>query len=119
MTDPIQRAQPKFRRVVTGHDAEGKPIIWIDGEATNHKFPSDHISSTMMWSTNSSPTQIFDDEDEGARVLGTAPPAGGSRFTMMEFMPGNAVTGCIVLTQSITSSACRARLTCFSTNLGS
>ena len=58
MTDPIQRAQPKFRRVVTGHDAEGKPIIWIDGEATNHKFPSDHISSTMMWSTNSSPTRF-------------------------------------------------------------
>ena len=119
MTDPKQQAQPKFRRVVTRHDAEGKPIIWIDGEATNHKFPSDHISSTMMWSTNSSPTQIFDDEDEGARVLGTAPPAGGSRFTMMEFMPGNAVHRLHRTEQSITSSASRARSTCFSTTLGS
>ena len=90
MADPTQRAQPKFRRVVTGHDADGKPIVWIDGDATNHKFPSDHISSTMMWSTTSSPTRIFNDEDEGARVLGSAPPAGGSRFTMMEFTPGDA-----------------------------
>jgi quercetin dioxygenase-like cupin family protein len=30
------------------------------------------------------------DEDEGARILGSAPPANGSRFTMMEFQPGNA-----------------------------
>jgi hypothetical protein len=51
MAEQAQRAQPKFRRVVTGHDENAKPIIWIDGEATNHKFPDDHISSTMMWST--------------------------------------------------------------------
>lgn len=93
MADQTQRAKPKFRRVVTGHDQGGKPIIWIDSEATNHKFPSDHISSTMMWSTTSNPTQIFNEEDEGARVLGSAPPTGGSRFTMMEFLPGNTVHG--------------------------
>jgi hypothetical protein len=63
MAHQTQRAQPKFRRVVTRHDEDGKPIIWIDGEATNHKFPDDHISSTMMWSTTSTPTQIFNDED--------------------------------------------------------
>ena len=44
----------------------------------------------MMWSTDASPTGIAGNEDEGARILGSAPPANGSRFTMMEFLPGNA-----------------------------
>jgi quercetin dioxygenase-like cupin family protein len=90
MEDQTPRSAPNFRRVVTGHDASGKPVIWIDGNATNHKFPSEKITSTLMWSTDESPTQILSDEDEGARVLGSAPPASGSRFTMMEFQPGNA-----------------------------
>lgn len=85
-----ERVLPKFRRVVTSHDARGKAVVWIDGDATNQKFPSDKITSTMMWSTDATPTQIFGGEDEGARILGSAPPAGGSRFTMMEFQPGNS-----------------------------
>jgi quercetin dioxygenase-like cupin family protein len=90
MTGRTEHTPPNFRRVVTGHDASGKPVIWIDGNASNHKFPSDNISSTLMWSTDASPTQMLSNEDEGARILGSAPPANGSRFTMMEFQPGNA-----------------------------
>ncbi len=89
MADHGGRTAPHFRRVVTGHDAAGKPVIWIDGDATNHKFPNAKISSTLMWSTDATPTQIFGDQDEGARILGSAPPPNGSRFTMMEFLPGN------------------------------
>jgi quercetin dioxygenase-like cupin family protein len=85
-----ERTPPKFRRVVTRHDANGKAVVWIDGDATNHKFPSEKISSTLMWSTDATPTQVLGDDDEGARLLGTTPPLGGSRFTMMEFQPGNA-----------------------------
>jgi len=86
-----QRGQtaPKFRRVVTGHDANGKPIIWIDSDAKNHKFPNEKISSTLMWSTDATPTHFLGDQDEGTRILGSAPPPNGSRFTMMEFQPGN------------------------------
>lgn len=87
-----ERAAPNIRRVVTGHDAHGKPTIWIDGNATNHKFPNEKITSTLMWSTDCSPTRIFGDEDEGGRILGSAPPLNGSRFTMMEFLPGNEAT---------------------------
>lgn len=90
MADQTERTAPSFRRVVTAHDAGGKPVIWIDGNATNHKFPSDKISSTLMWSSESTPTHICGVEDEGERILGSAPPAHGSRFTMMEFQPGNA-----------------------------
>jgi quercetin dioxygenase-like cupin family protein len=65
----------------------------VDGDATNHKFPTDKISSTLMWSTDSSPTRIYGNEDEGSRILGSAPLINGSRFTMMEFLPGNEVHG--------------------------
>lgn len=85
-----ERTPPKFRRVVTNHDANGKAVVWIDSDATNHKFPSEKISSTLMWSTEATPTQFLGNSDEGARILGTTPPLGGSRFTMMEFQPGNA-----------------------------
>ena len=42
MTGRTEHIPPNFRRVVTGHDASGKPVIWIDGNASNHKFPSDN-----------------------------------------------------------------------------
>jgi quercetin dioxygenase-like cupin family protein len=92
MPDQAERPKPKFRRVVTGHDANGKAMIWIDADATNHKFPNEKITSTLMWSTDATPTCILGDEDEGGRILGSAPPLGGSRFTMMEFQPGNEAT---------------------------
>ena len=92
MAQPLDRAKPKFRRIVTKHDASGKATIWIDADATNHKFPNERISSTLMWSTDHTPTRIFSDEDEGDRILGSAPPPCGSRFTMMEFQPGNEAT---------------------------
>ena len=47
----------------------------------------------MVWSTDATPTGILGEVDEGNRVLGTNPPPGGSRFTMMEFQPGNALHG--------------------------
>jgi quercetin dioxygenase-like cupin family protein len=92
MAQPQDRAKPKFRRIVTKHDASGKAAIWIDADATNHKFPNERISSTLMWSTDHTPTLILSDEDEGDRILGSAPPPCGSRFTMMEFQPGNEAT---------------------------
>ena len=92
MTNETRQA-PIFRRVVTGHDAAGNAIVLTDGPATNHKFPDPKVSSTLMWSTDASPTSFLGEEDEGACILGTAPPANGSRFTMMEFQPGNTVHG--------------------------
>ena len=90
MAQPL--AKPHFRRIVTKHDSRGKAAIWIDANATNHKFPNKKISSTLMWSTDGSPTLILSDEDAGDRILGSAPPPCGSRFTMMEFQPGNEAT---------------------------
>ena len=93
MTITQTRQAPKMRRVVTGHDADGKAVVWLDGNASNHKFPDGHVSSTMMWSTEALPSDFLGSVDDGSRVLGTNPPPGGSRFTMMEFQPGNELRG--------------------------
>ena len=92
-TTTEKRKGPYIRRIVTGHDANGKATVWIEGAATNHKFPDDTMSSTLMWMTDSTPADFTVDEDAGSRVVGTAPPQGGTRFTILELQPGNQYHG--------------------------
>jgi quercetin dioxygenase-like cupin family protein len=60
----------------------------MDEPATNVKRPNDTIISTLLWSTNSTPADFMEDFDGGSRILGSAPPIGGSRFIMFEVLPG-------------------------------
>jgi quercetin dioxygenase-like cupin family protein len=83
---------PPIRRIITGHDANNVAKVLIDGPATNAKYPGAGAVSTMMWSTDSAPAKMpvgTDAEDMGARILGTAPPANGTRFAVIDFPPGN------------------------------
>jgi quercetin dioxygenase-like cupin family protein len=85
-------ANPPIRRIVTGHDANGIAKVLLDGPATNAKRPSPGTVSTLIWSTDATPAAIpvgEGVEDCGARILGTAPPAGGTRFAVIDFPPGN------------------------------
>ncbi len=82
---------PPIRRVVTGHDTAGVAKALIDGPATNAKYPASGTVSTLMWCTDQMPTDIsigITPEDMGARIIGTAPPAHGSRFCIIDFPPG-------------------------------
>jgi quercetin dioxygenase-like cupin family protein len=83
---------PPIRRIVTGHDEKGIARVLIDAAATNAKFPSPGTVSTLIWSTDKSPADISVGtaiEDMGARLIGTAPPAHGTRFAVIDFPPGN------------------------------
>ena len=83
---------PAIRRIVTGHDTNGVAKVLIDGVATNAKNPSPGTVSTLIWCTDKSPATVpvgSDVEDMGARVIGTAPPAKGTRFAIIDFPPGN------------------------------
>jgi quercetin dioxygenase-like cupin family protein len=82
------RAAPIIRRIVTGHDAQGKAIVWKDGPATFHKFPNVTTSSTLMWVTQQSPCDFLDDVDHGQSYSGTPPPPGGTRMGVIEILPG-------------------------------
>ena len=83
---------PPIRRVVTGHDAGTVAKVISDAPATNAKYPGPGMVSTMIWCTDRTPADIAVGErveDMGARILGTAPPAMGSRFAVIDFPPGN------------------------------
>ena len=84
------KRDPKIRRIVTTHDKNGKSVIWMDGYATNHKYPNDRMISTLLWSTEGSPADYMLEKDGGARLLGTAPPPFGTRFMFSELAPGKA-----------------------------
>jgi len=84
---------PPIRRLVTGHDAEAVAKVLMDGPATNSKSSSPGTVSTLIWSTDATPADISSGEtieDGGARILGTAPPANGTRFAVIDFPPGNS-----------------------------
>ena len=83
---------PPIRRVVTGHDPQGVAKALIDGPATNAKYPASGTVSTLRWCSDQMPADIAigeQVEDMGARIIGTAPPANGSRFCVIDFPPGS------------------------------
>ena len=83
---------PPIRRLVTGHDTNGVAKVILEGPASNAKYPSPGTVSTLIWTTDRTPADISlgeKVEDMGARILGTAPPAHGTRFAVIDFPPGN------------------------------
>jgi len=88
----MQTGYPPIRRVVTGHDEANIAKVLRDEPATNEKHPQPGQVSTLMWCTDGAPAAIpigEQPEDMGARILGTAPPRRGTRFTVIDFPPGN------------------------------
>jgi len=82
--------EPQVRRVVTGHDGD-KAVLWIDEQASNHRFPNSVAAATQLWSSVGTPADFLDDEDGGKRQLGTAPPEAGTRLTRLELAPSDFV----------------------------
>jgi quercetin dioxygenase-like cupin family protein len=81
-----------MRRVVTGHDEGGVGTIVVDGQAPAVRTFESGVVSTLIWCTDKSPADISkgaDIEDMGLRKIGTAPPAQGTRFSIVQFPPGN------------------------------
>jgi naringenin degradation protein FdeH len=84
---------PAIRRIVTGHDRNQVAKILIDGPATNRRTRNTGSVSTLIWCTDRTPADISageNAEDMGARVLGTAPPPNGTRFTVNDIPPGRS-----------------------------
>ena len=81
---------PKIRRIVTGHDADGVAQVMTDDLATNANRAGNGAVSTLIWCTDGTPADVpigADFEDMGARIVGTQPPPHGSRFAVIEFPP--------------------------------
>jgi hypothetical protein len=78
----------EIRRIVTGHDAEGKAIVTIDGPAPNVKVREvGGMVSTLLWVLDSAPAKHSNDQDLGNVSVGTAPPPQGAVFRIVDFPP--------------------------------
>ncbi len=76
------------RRVVTGHDANGKAVVLIDGAAPNAKLrKATGLTSTLLWVTVRSPADNCGSADAAEREIGVAPPPRGSIFRVVDFPP--------------------------------
>ena len=82
-----------LRRVVTGHDSEGKAVIIKDEPAENViVMPSGH-QGALIWAADRASSYINGDlegtDDPAHRELpGIAPPDGGHVFRVLQLAPG-------------------------------
>jgi quercetin dioxygenase-like cupin family protein len=77
----------KIRRVVTGHDAEGRAKVLIDEQVRNVISTRPGANSAVIWSSDSLPVNNDGSEDPSGRKISTTIP-GGSVFRVVSFGPG-------------------------------
>jgi mannose-6-phosphate isomerase-like protein (cupin superfamily) len=76
------------RRVVTGHEADGKAVVLFDGAPVKiRERPESGLKSWLLWATDSTPADVGGSEDRGDRTIGIPPPPGGSIFRVVDFDP--------------------------------
>lgn len=81
----------KFRRVITGHDANGVATVVSDTQASCilHRPNRPGVTLTNLWMNGETPAQMerSDDPVEGPLIL--QPPKNGSVFRIVQFDPEN------------------------------
>lgn len=79
----------KFRRVVTGHDADGKAVCVSDQEATAilQRPARPGVTLTNLWRTTATPAEFDGPEETVDGPFLLHPPEHGSVFRVIEFEP--------------------------------
>jgi hypothetical protein len=85
----------KIRRVVTGHNENGKSYIVSDDASPNTLPLLDNpaLGLTDLWVTHSTPADNSTVGDAAARKVVLNPPAGGTLFRVVEFPPDKLLPG--------------------------
>ena len=77
-----------FRRVVTGHRADGKSIVASDSSVSSVEVPGlDGIELGTMWGTDA--TFVYPDAGAEPSHVEFFPPVGGARFVEFVLPPGS------------------------------
>src|ERR1043166_3146170 len=77
----------KVRRVITGHDANGKAIVQIDEVVSKLKEGRPGARVAPIWTTEGFPVNNDGHDDAATRPVGTTLP-GGTILRVVEFSPG-------------------------------
>ena len=85
----------KIRRVITGHDEDGKSVFIIDGDATAVKEMASMpgLALTDIWQTGGAPASNAGSADAADRPVVLEPPANGTIFRVVEFPPDSQWRG--------------------------
>jgi quercetin dioxygenase-like cupin family protein len=75
-----------IRRVVTGHDAQGKAIVASDTVIAPEKVPNGDALFAKLWTTATSPASCDDPTDGASRASGLTLP-GGTVLRFVEMQP--------------------------------
>ena len=77
------------RRIVTGHDADGKAIVVSDGPTPNVLKPDNRpgVEIHNLWVLDESPAKVHGPEESVDRKIGLLPPKNGSVFRVIKFPP--------------------------------
>ncbi|MBO6784202.1 MAG: cupin domain-containing protein [Alphaproteobacteria bacterium] len=75
-----------IRRIVTGHDSEGRSTVLYEGPAPNPVKRKAGWTATVLWHTDSMPARYADD-DRALGEFGVEPPKHGTIFRTVEFPP--------------------------------
>lgn len=85
----------KIRRVVSGHDEQGRSTVIFDGHGTCVKemdsMPG--LALTDLWETTGAPADNSGNADAVDRPVRLEPPETGSIFRIVEFPPDSAWKG--------------------------
>ena len=73
------------RRIVTGHDAQGKAVALFDGQEQAQQRGQNGI--TMLWVTTEFPVDAAVSSDMARTPVGVPPPPGGTIFRIVDFAP--------------------------------
>ena len=76
----------QVRRVVTGHDANGRAVVKIDEISKNLVSGRPGATACVVWTTESFPVKNTGDADDGLRQVGTT-LNNGTVFRVVEFAP--------------------------------
>ena len=79
----------QVRRVVTGHDVNGRAVVKIDEVSKNLSSGRPGATACVVWPTEFFPVDNTGDTDAGLRQVGTT-LNNGTVFRVVEFAPGVA-----------------------------
>jgi hypothetical protein len=75
------------RRIVTGHDSQGKAVILFDGSVLPQQRSPSGNAISMLWITAESPANVSESADRSQTKVGVPPPTNGSIFRIVDFPP--------------------------------
>lgn len=80
---------PPVRRVVTGHDSEGRAVVRMDTRFETQRIPSGDADFALVWTAPTLPVDNNDETDGRERDAGLT-LKGGSVIRVTDMLPGCA-----------------------------